>query len=49
MLQLPEGIEVHAKSGEDIVLATVASRSRKKSPPLKAKPPKPRLPNKFLI
>lgn len=24
MLQLPEGIEVHAKSGEDIVLATVA-------------------------
>ena len=25
------------------------SRSRKKSPPLKAKPPKPRLPNKFLI
>lgn len=24
MLQLPEGVEVHAKSGEDIVLATVA-------------------------
>ncbi|EJW89790.1 ribosomal 5S rRNA E-loop binding protein Ctc/L25/TL5, partial [gut metagenome] len=24
MLQLPEGVEVHSKAGEDVVLATVA-------------------------